>query len=95
MTVSHATEKLVNDVKDIVREGETRLRETGRELTGKTREGLKKSLATAKDSCRKAEDELKLVAKRTDAAVHKYPYAAVGIGAAIGLVIGALILRRK
>ena len=95
MTVSHATEKLVNDVKDIVREGENRLRETGKELTGKTRESLKKSLATARDSCRKAEAELKVVAKRTDAAVRQYPYAAVGIGAALGLILGALILRRK
>ena len=95
MTVSHATEKLVNDVKDIVRQSETHLREAGKELTGKTREGLKKSLATARDSCRKAEAELKVVAKRTDAAVRQYPYAAVGIGAVLGLVIGALILRRK
>jgi ElaB/YqjD/DUF883 family membrane-anchored ribosome-binding protein len=36
-----------------------------------------------------------VVAKRTDAAVHQYPYVAVGIGAAIGLILGALILRRR
>ena len=36
MTVSHATEKLVDDLKTVVRESEAKLRETGKELTQKS-----------------------------------------------------------
>ena len=95
MTVSHATEKLVNDLKSVMREGESQLRENGKLLTEKTREQLSKSLASAKETCRKAEVELRLAAKKADATVREHPYAAVGIGAAVGLIIGALLLRRR
>lgn len=95
MTVSHATEKLVNNIKSVISEGETQLRENGKLLTEKTREQLSKSLATAKDSCKKAEAEMRVVARRADAKVREHPYAAIGLGAAVGLIIGALLLRRR
>ena len=95
MTVSHATEKLVNDLKSVVREGETQLRENGKLLTQKTREQLSKSLVAAKDTCKKAEAEMRLAAKKADATVREHPYAAIGLGAAIGLIVGALLLRRR
>ena len=95
MTVSHATEKLVDDLKSVVREGESQLRENGKLLTEKTRQQLTKSLATAKDTCKKAEAELRLAAKKADATVREHPYAAIGIGAAVGLIVGALLLRRR
>lgn len=33
-------------------------------------------------------------ARATDEAVHSHPYAAIGIGAAVGLLVGVLIARR-
>jgi ElaB/YqjD/DUF883 family membrane-anchored ribosome-binding protein len=95
MTVSHATEKLVDDLKTVVRESETRLRDTGRELSEKARTGVNKSLAVARETCDKADRQMRLAAKRTDKAVRSHPYAAIGIGLGVGLAIGALLLRRR
>ena len=95
MTVSHATEKLVDDLKTVVREGETKLRDTGRELTAKARTSMNKSLASARETCDKADKQMRLAAKRTDEAVRSHPYSAVADGLWLGVVVGALVLRRK
>jgi ElaB/YqjD/DUF883 family membrane-anchored ribosome-binding protein len=93
MTV--ATEKLVNDFKEVVREGESKLRDVSRDLTSKARERMSVSVVRAKDTCKAAEEQLRVAAKRTDATVRQHPYAAVGIGLAVGLLVGAVLLRRK
>ena len=49
MTV--ATEKLVNDFKEVVREGESKLRDVSRDLSTKARQRLSVSVAKAKDTC--------------------------------------------
>jgi ElaB/YqjD/DUF883 family membrane-anchored ribosome-binding protein len=95
MTVSHTTEKLVDDLKTVVREGETKLRDTGRELTAKARTSMNKSMAVARETCDKADKQMRLAAKRTDEAVRSHPYSAVAIGLCLGVVIGAVLLRRK
>lgn len=41
-----------------------------------------------------AEARLRDAAQRADEAVHGHPYAAIGIAAAAGLLVGALIARR-
>ena len=51
----------------------------------------KEKLAIAEDI---AIDKAKAAARATDDYVHENPWAAVGIGAALGLVIGMLISRR-
>ena len=93
MTV--ATERLVNDFKEVVREGESKLRDVSRDLSAKARERMTVSVAKAKDTCKQAEHQLRVAAKRTDATVRQHPYAAVGVGLALGLLVGAVLLRRK
>lgn len=41
-----------------------------------------------------AVDRAKDAARATDQAVHDYPYAAMGVAAAVGVLIGMLISRR-
>jgi len=93
MTV--ATQKLVSDFKEVVREGESKLRDVSRDLSSKARERMSVSVAKAKDTCKQAEEQLRVAAKRTDASVRQHPYAAMGVGLALGLLIGAVLLRRK
>lgn len=95
MTVSHATEKLVDDLKAVVRESETKLRDTGKELSAKARNGMNKSLTVARETCEKADKQARLAAMRTDEAVRAHPYTAIGISLGVGLLIGALLLRRR
>jgi ElaB/YqjD/DUF883 family membrane-anchored ribosome-binding protein len=95
MTVSHATEKLVDDLRTVVRQSETKLRDTGKEITAKARSGIDKSVAAARKSCDEADRQMRLALKRTDAAVRDHPYTALGIGLGLGLLIGALLLRRR
>ena len=62
------------------------------------RERIQESLRVAKDKLARVEDAVidktKAAARATDDYVHDHPWGAVGIGTAIGLVIGMLISRR-
>lgn len=95
MTVSHATEKLVDNLKSVVRDSETKLRDTGQQFTARAREGVTKSVAVAKDTCKEADKQMRIAARRADITVREHPYAALGIGLALGLALGALLLRRR
>lgn len=95
MTVSHATEKLASDLKSVVCEGEAKMREASRELTAKARDGIDRPLALAREGCREADKQMRLAAERADSAVRQHPYTAMGIGLGVGLIIGALLLRRR
>ena len=52
----------------------------------------------AKDELRRLEisaiDNAKRAARATDHAVHEHPYAAMGLAAGVGLLLGMLISRR-
>ncbi len=62
------------------------------------RERIQESMRVAKDKLARAEevmvDKTKAAARATDDYVHDHPWGAVGIAAAVGLVMGMLISRR-
>ena len=93
--------KLVADLKVLVADTEELLRATAGQVGEKAsvaRERIQASLAAAKDRLADAEralrDKTKEAARVTDAYVHEHPWSAVGIAAALGVVIGMLISRR-
>ena len=94
-------EKLMEDLKVVVADAEDLLRATANQ----TGERIAAARAKAEDSLRAAKvrlaeaqasvvEKVKVVAKTTDDYVHENPWQAVGIAAAVGLVLGALISRR-
>jgi len=70
---------------------------TGKEaeaLQARILAGLRDAKARLADAEEIAMDKAKAAAKATDHYVHENPWKAIGIGAAVGVVIGMLISRR-
>lgn len=94
-------DKLVADLKTVITDAEELLLATAAQAGEKAsaaRVRITESLKIAKAKLADAEliaiDKAKAAARATDDYVHDNPWAAVGIGAALGLVIGMLISRR-
>lgn len=94
-------DKLVQDFKLVIADAEELLRATAAQAGEKVsaaRERIQDRLHTAKLRVAEAEEALMVrtreAARVTDEFVHDKPWYAVGIAAAIGLVVGMLIGRR-
>jgi len=101
MNTDLSKEKLAADLKVVVADAEELLRATASqagEKVGVARERIQASLAQARVKLAEAEravlDQTKLAAKATDEYVRENPWQAVGVGALIGFLLGALITRR-
>lgn len=94
-------EKLVSDLRIVIGDAEELLKATAhsagesvaaaRAKVQASMNGAKRRLADAGDA---TIDSAKVAAKATDEFVHEHPWQAVGIGAAIGVILGMLISRR-
>lgn len=100
-TDNHARERLTENLKGMVDEADKLLahaERTGTEQFKSAREKFEVQVRRAKDELRRLEhaavDNAKRAAQATDHAVHEHPYAAMGIAAGAGLLIGMLISRR-
>jgi len=94
-------DKLVSDLKVVIDDAEELLRATtsqAGEKVAAARVRIEKSLDTARARLAVASDATvdgaKVAARATDAFVHEHPWQAVGIGAAVGVILGMLIARR-
>src|SRR5437870_4691472 len=90
-------EKLINDIKVVVRDAEALLRATAGDLSEKTKEArarLMSALESAKDSCHKLEEKALAGARATDKIIREYPYQSIGIAFKIELLIGVLVNRK-
>ncbi len=94
-------EQLIQDFKVVVADAEALIKATagqGGEAVAAMRAKAESSLATAKAKMSEAQTALlvrtKAAAKATDEYVHVHPWQAIGIGTAVGVVIGLLIGRR-
>jgi ElaB/YqjD/DUF883 family membrane-anchored ribosome-binding protein len=97
----HARERLAQSLKHMVDEADhllAKAERTGSEQFMAAREKFETQLLHAKEELRRLElstlENAKRAARATDHAVHEYPYAAMGIAAGAGLLIGMLITRR-
>lgn len=95
-------EKLMQDLRVVVRDAEELLRATAGQAGDKVasaRERVQESLAVAKERLIAAEhavvEKTKQAAKATDEYVHENPWKSVGIAAGVGLIVGMLISRNR
>lgn len=100
-TKSSTRDKLLDDLRTVVSDAEQWLRQ-GSHLTGEeflaAKERFERTLRIAKDDLVKLEETVvektKQAAKATDEYVHENPWKSVGLGVAIGVVVGMLISRK-
>lgn len=94
-------DKLVADLQVVMSDAEELLRATASQAGEKVvaaRARIEESMIDAKrrlaDLGSAAGDKARVAARATDDFVHENPWKAVGIGAAIGVILGMLISRR-
>jgi ElaB/YqjD/DUF883 family membrane-anchored ribosome-binding protein len=100
-TQTGARDQLLSDLKTVIADAEAWLRH-GSQLSGDELKAAKakfeKTLVNAKDDLVRLEqaavEKAKVAAKATDEYVKENPWKAVGLGAAVGVVVGMLIARK-
>jgi ElaB/YqjD/DUF883 family membrane-anchored ribosome-binding protein len=93
----NATNRLVTDLKRIVRDSEELLHTTKDAVGDKAqevRERLTDALDATKRTCRQLEDKAIEGAKAADKTIRDHPYQSIGVAFGVGLLIGALVTRK-
>jgi ElaB/YqjD/DUF883 family membrane-anchored ribosome-binding protein len=85
-----ASNKLMDELRDVVAAAEELLRATA----GEHGERMDEIRARTEQSLRVARERLEVVGSQLDDQVREHPWAAVGIAAGIGLVLGILLGRK-
>jgi ElaB/YqjD/DUF883 family membrane-anchored ribosome-binding protein len=101
MSTEVTKDKLAADLKVVIADAEELLKATASQAGEKVaaaRVKIQDSLDTAKVKLARVGeagvDKAKEAARATDDFVHEHPWKAVGIGAALGVIVGMLISRR-
>jgi ElaB/YqjD/DUF883 family membrane-anchored ribosome-binding protein len=92
-----STEKLVTDLKRVVRDSEELLQASAGAVGDKAnelRERLSRTLESAREACRRLEDKAIEGAKATDKVIREHPYESIGVAFGIGLLVGVLVTRK-
>jgi ElaB/YqjD/DUF883 family membrane-anchored ribosome-binding protein len=85
-----ATNNIMSDLKAVIADAEELLRATADQAGPKVREVRER----AEESLAAAREHLKDAGVELDSQVRKNPWAAVGIAAGVGLIIGILLSRK-
>jgi ElaB/YqjD/DUF883 family membrane-anchored ribosome-binding protein len=96
-TNAERSEKLVTDLKRVVRDSEELLQDSAEvvgEKAHELRERLVRTLESAKIVCGRLEEKAKQSAKAIDKVIRDRPYQSIGIAFSIGALIGALVARK-
>ena len=98
---SLARERVLADLRALVRDSETLLKATASDVSEKAKEArarLASALERAKSTCdelqRQAVAAAKAAAKKADSAIREHPYESIGLAFSVGLLIG-LLMRHK
>jgi ElaB/YqjD/DUF883 family membrane-anchored ribosome-binding protein len=95
--IAESTERLLQDLKTVVHDGEELLQAGVHELGERgqaARERLSAALDAAKETGRKLQDRAVAGAKVTDRAIREHPYQTIGIAFGLGVLIGVLVARK-
>jgi ElaB/YqjD/DUF883 family membrane-anchored ribosome-binding protein len=93
-----STEKLLHELKTIVKEAEGLLASGASELNGNGEEAVGRlgaALETAKATYLKVQEKTIAGAKRTDTLIRENPYSSMGVALGIGVLVGYLVARKK
>ena len=92
-----ATEKLLQELKEVVEDGEELLRAGSDELSKKgaaVRERLSAAVDAARETGRQLQERTIAGAKATDRVIRENPYQSIGIAFGLGVLMGVLLRRR-
>ena len=96
--IEKSTEKLLQDLKEVVRDGEELLRAGAEDLGERgavAKEKLAAALEVAKETQRRLQERAVAGAKAADTFIRTKPYQSIGIAFGLGMLIGLLAARRS
>jgi len=88
-------EKLVEDLAMLANDVEDLVRVSGAGLGEESRRELMTALERIKMRCESLKAHAMAGARETDRVIRRYPYPSLGIAIGAGLVLGALLCRRR
>ncbi|HEY9509455.1 MAG TPA: DUF883 family protein, partial [Verrucomicrobiae bacterium] len=91
--IEQSTEKLLQDLREVVRDGEELLKAGASELGERgsaAREKLAAALEVARETQQRLQERAMQGARATDQLIRANPYQAVGIAFGVGLLVGVL-----
>ena len=95
-----ARERVVADLKSLVRDSEDLLKATAGDASEKikeTRSRLTAALDRAKETCESLQEQTanaaRVAVKKADTMVRHHPYESIGVAFGLGLLIGVLVTR--
>jgi ElaB/YqjD/DUF883 family membrane-anchored ribosome-binding protein len=91
------SEKLLTDLKRVVRDSEELLHDSGEvvgEKARELRERLNQTLVKAKEACTRLQEKTKATAKAADECIRDHPYQSIGVALGVGVLIGWLVTRK-
>jgi ElaB/YqjD/DUF883 family membrane-anchored ribosome-binding protein len=97
MTIREANQRLVGDLKVVIRDAEELLKATAGEAGEKVKEvraRLATALESAKGTCERFQNFTEDAARSTDRVIREHPYESLGTAFGVGLLIGVLVGRR-
>lgn len=96
-----ARERVMTDLKSLVRDSEDLLKATAGDLGERASEARSRVAAAverAKATCEHLQDQTvataRAAAKKTDTVIRDHPYESIGVAFGVGLLIGLLVKRR-
>ena len=90
-------QKLLQDLKVVMRDAEALLKATASDLGEKAREArvkLASTLDSARTNCRQMEEKALVGAKAADRVIRENPYRSLGIAFGVGVLLGVLVNRK-
>ena len=90
---SVSKEKLVEDLRILVRDAEDLVKVTAGTVAERSREELKHALERLKSSSQRIEAKAASSMEATDLMIREYPYQSIGVAFGVGLLIGVLVNR--
>ena len=95
--IEASTERLLQDLKAVIKDGEQLLKAGARELGERgsaARERLNAALEVAKDTQQRLQERAISSAKATNLVIREHPYESLGIAFGVGMLLGILANRR-
>ncbi|HYG21195.1 MAG TPA: DUF883 domain-containing protein [Verrucomicrobiae bacterium] len=95
--IERSTEKLLQDLREVVQDGEELLKAGAEDLSERgnaAREKLAAALEVARETQRRLQERAMEGAKAADRMIRENPYQSIGVAFGLGLLIGVLAGRR-
>lgn len=96
--IEASTERLLQDLRAVVRDGEELLRAGAHHLSERgvaARERLAAALEVAKETRRRIEEKVTTGTQAANRVIREHPYQSVGVAFGIGMLLGILLNRRS